>query len=272
MQLIELSDIESFFYPSKIEMGIKIPMIGDNIVIYAKLDSSYEILKLLFVTEAYKRNGITNISVIIPYLPYARQDRVMSKNESFSLRVIANLLNSQNYTKVYLFDAYSDVSSILINNSVDISNHEFVRTVLNDNNISNSLLVSPDAGAYKKIYKLAEYLGYTDDIIMCNKVRNLSDGSIANINVNTADIGGRDVVIVDDICSRGGTFIGLAKKLRELNCGKIYLIVSHYENSADIKVLKQYIDNIYTTTSIYSSSIDNFITMYNVKEFLYGEL
>jgi len=69
--------------------------------------------------------------------------------------------------------------------------------------------------------------------------------------VDKQDLEGRSVVVIDDICSKGGTFMGLAKELKKRNAGKIYLVVSHYENSADILTLKESgIDKVFTTPSI----------------------
>ncbi|MEK7434436.1 MAG: phosphoribosyltransferase family protein, partial [Cyanobacteriota bacterium] len=144
-------------------------------------------------------------------------------------------------------DPHSEVCLALINNAEAISNYEFVEGVLKDK--SNYLIASPDAGAYKKIFKLCQYLNYQEEILTCNKIRNVENGHIKSITVSVNDFHGKDIYIVDDICDGGGTFILLAQELKKRNCGKVNLIVSHGIFSHGEETLKQHVDTIYTTNS-----------------------
>lgn len=225
----------------------------EDITIKCKIQSIKDIFVILLVTDALKQMGYYNLSLYIPFVPFARQDRIMVKGEPFSLKVFANIINSQNYKEVIVFDAHSDVTTALIDRCNNYSNFTLVNDVLE--NKSNYYIVSPDSGAYKKIFKLCQRLEYEDEIILCNKNRDVKTGNITGILCNVPDFNGRDLYIIDDICDGGGTFIMLAEELRKRNCGKIYLIVSHGIFSKGIHALHN-IDHIYTTDSITTDFVD----------------
>ena len=88
------------------------------------------------------------------------------------------------------------------------------------------LLISPDGGALKKIYKVSEYLGGVE-VVECSKSRDVKTGKLSGFKVYSDDLEGKDCLIVDDICDGGGTFIGLAEELKNKNAGNLYLAVSH---------------------------------------------
>src|ERR1039458_4081841 len=105
--------------------------------------------------EILRRRGMV-AELIYPYFPYARQDRVMAENEPFSLKIFCELLNSQKFDKVTIFDPHSDVTPALVNNCTVIPQwgiaRGFLPTTLFDD--PNVMFISPDAGAYKKVTKL----------------------------------------------------------------------------------------------------------------------
>jgi len=244
---IEEIESNSFLFSGG-EVHIKLQGSADDVLISTRLNDSNDIMKLLLAVDALRRSGTKNISVFIPYLPYARQDRVMVAGEPLSIKVMCNLINSCGFEKVYVYDVHSEVSLALLENCELISNYSLVKEVLKDR--TDYLLVSPDAGALKKIYKLAEALTYTDDIVLCNKVRDVSNGRIKQITVDQDDLQGKDCFIIDDICDGGATFVGVAKELKKRNAGKVSLIVSHGIMSHGETELVDWIDHIYTTDSI----------------------
>ncbi|MDN5288129.1 MAG: hypothetical protein JWR38_4403 [Mucilaginibacter sp.] len=236
------------------EVHIKLKDNASEVLITSRLNNSDDIMKLLLAVDALRRSGTKNISAFIPYLPYARQDRVMVGGEPLSIKVMCNILNTCNFDKVYIFDVHSEVSLALLNNVELITNDSLVKQVVA--NHTDYLLISPDAGALKKIYKVAQAVGYTDDIVLCNKVRDVSNGKIKQITVDQDDLGGKHCFIIDDICDGGATFIGVAKELKQRNAGKVSLIVSHGIFSHGETGLAECLDHIYTTDSIKDSSSD----------------
>ncbi len=258
-----------FLFPSNCEVHIKLPIyIEDNtITITTRIKSSDDVMKLLMATDALKRSGISYINLFMPYLPYARQDRKMVDGEPLSLRVFSDLINSQNYSKVWLYDVHSEISLALINNCESYSNHIFVETVLEDK--KDYLIVSPDAGAYKKIFKLCQSIGYQGEIIMCNKMRDLSNGVIRSLTVSHNDLYGKECYIVDDICDGGGTFTLLAEELRKRGAARVNLIVSHGIFSKGIEAL-QGVDQIFTTNSFKDLEHNNKLTQIKLTHGLFS--
>lgn len=248
---IEEINSKSFVFSGG-EVHIKLQGSADEVLISTRLNDSNDIMKLLLAVDALRRSGAKLISVFIPYLPYARQDRVMVGGEPLSIKVMCNLINGCDFEKVYVYDVHSEVSLALLDNCEHVSNYNLVDVVLKDH--KDYLLVSPDAGALKKIYKLTETLKYTGDIVLCNKVRDVSNGRIKQITVDQENLGGKDCFIVDDICDGGATFIGVAKALKQRNAGKVSLIVSHGIMSHGELELSEWIDKIYTTDSIKDTS------------------
>ena len=245
-------DFESFNFPSGCEPHIKFGDLDhEPTLITCRIRSMNDMVLLLLATDALKRSGVKTISAFIPYLPFARQDRMMVKGEPLSVKVMADILNLQGYESVGIYDPHSDVSMALIDNSRYFDNHSLAAKVLAD--ASNFVVASPDAGAYKKIFKLCQAVGYKDDIVLCNKVRNVETGQIVDISVDVDDLGGKDVYIIDDICDGGGTFVLLAQELRKRNCGRINVVVSHGIFSKGTTLAG--IDHIYCSNSF--SDISN---------------
>jgi ribose-phosphate pyrophosphokinase len=126
------------------------------------------------------------------------------------------------------------------------------------------VLVSPDAGANKKVLGLAKHFG-GKEVVRADKLRDTKNGEIKETIVFTEDLSGKVAIICDDIASRAGTFKALAKVLKEKNAEAIYLIVSHYEDSADRRSLKESgIDGVFTTNSIRDVNSDDFLVQFNV--------
>lgn len=262
-------EYESFIFPSGCEAHFKLESkyanldheFSGRVLITTRIRSSDDLMTLLMATDALKRSGATDISLFIPYLPYARQDRQMVFGEPLSLKVFANLINAQGYTKVTFYDVHSAVSTALIDNSKSFTNHEFVAECLNDK--KNYLIVSPDSGAYKKIFDTCKYIEYDKDIIIGGKVRDLKTGKILETTVSHGSLSGMDCYIIDDICDGGGTFILLAEELKRRNAGNIHLIVSHGIFSKGYELPG--IDRIYTTNS-FKDINDSRITQINLTD------
>lgn len=206
-----------------------------------------DIIDLLLLTDAVRRrwpNPGTTIDLSMKYMPYARQDRVCNTGESLSVKVIADIINAQGYSRVLCLDLHSDVSAALINNLSHIDISGGIGLVLRQLH-PDAVLVSPDAGANKKVLKFAKVRGFKT-VVRADKERDVATGEILGTAVYSGHIGERDFLIIDDICDGGRTFIELAKALRPLTAGKIYLYVSHGIFSKGAEVFEGLIDGIYT--------------------------
>ena len=224
--------------------------------IFCRLNTSADIMKLVMSVDAIKRlklysNRMTAINAWIPYIPYARQDRACNKGEAHSLKVFSNILNSLKLDKVICYDPHSDVTEALIDNLEIQNNAELVQHAIKQIN-SPCIVLSPDAGQSKKIYKLK--FPENTRIVECTKIRDLKTTKILQTVVPNLDDGGikslKPIIIIDDICDGGRTFIELAKEVRKQTEAPLFLVVSHGIFSHGEDELKKYFTKIYTTNSI----------------------
>ena len=218
--------------------------------IFTRLNNAGDLLLALLVKNTLDYMEFGHVELHVSYLLAARMDRVMLDGEPFSLKVVAAMLNQGQFKKVLIFDPHSEVSTALIDRSYAVTNHLFVRDALS--NYANSYpgetpcLVSPDAGALKKIHKLAQFLGI-ENVVECMKERDVRTGALTNFKAMTDGLHGQTCFIIDDICDGGGTFAGTAKMLKEKGAAKVVLIVSHGIFSRGPVI--EHVDAIYTTDS-----------------------
>ncbi len=225
-QVIEFTTFT--FNGGETHLRLDAPVDADaEVTIRCRIRSGDDVMQLLLAVDALDRVGVpsSQITLLLPYLPYARQDRVMVPGEPFSLKVFARLINALALREVRVFDAHSDVGPALLDRCTNINSDamaaKYIRTRVGT---SDFVLVAPDAGAYKKTSRLATTIGA--DVIVATKSRNLEDGSLAAPTV-LGDVQGRVCVIVDDICDGGGTFLNLADALTAAGSRENHLFVSH---------------------------------------------
>lgn len=240
----------------------------ETIDIRADLWCSNDIMDLLLTVNAIRRHKAGQayrINLFIPYLPYARQDRVCNKGEPLSIEVMANLINSLKCDRVGIYDSHSDVAVALIDNVVLIEQHEILmRSLVKDYIKRNNLMVvSPDAGAEKKVRKLIDALNLNSEIktecLFATKQRNVLTGEIEGVTIHT-EPKGRNCIIVDDICDGGRTFIHLAQTLKHFGSDKVYLYVTHGIFSNGFDELKKHLDHIFVANMIPQEYVPDFVT------------
>ena len=190
------------------------PGIGIGLPIIWHYENDREFLALIYLVKHLNRLGYDYLELHMPYIPNARMDRVKNKDDVFTLKYFAELLNSLNFEAVYVVDPHSSVSEALINNLHVIRPTGYIRTALLKMaklGVKDPLMFYPDEGASKR-YSSMIARPYTFGI----KRRNWETGVIEGLDVAGAvdQIAGKDILIVDDICSRGGTFLHSAKKLK----------------------------------------------------------
>lgn len=189
----------------------------------------------------------------LPWLPWARQDRHMVPGDSFALRVFARQLNLLAFDRVIVLDPHSDAAAAAIDNLVAVPQQTCLlqspplREALADGRL---MPVAPDAGALKKIDAVVKAAGATEYAIL-SKVRDVASGALTGFTLLAGDVAGKDVLIVDDLCDAGGTFLGSAQVLRDAGARSVSLYVTHGIFSKGIDHLfSNGIDAVYTTTSL----------------------
>jgi ribose-phosphate pyrophosphokinase len=205
-----------------------------------------DLINLMMLVDAVRREFTQGIDLALNmhYLPYARQDRVCSPGESLSVKVVADLINSLNFTAVYCKDIHSGVGAALINNLRHIELNICAKKIATQFSRTNTVLVSPDAGANKKVFDFAKEFGF-QHVVRADKVRDVLTGKIMETKVYSEHIGNKDMLILDDIFDGGRTFIELAKELRKITDGNIYLYITHGIFSKGLDVCEGVFDRVY---------------------------
>lgn len=219
--------------------------IPKEVTIETQLKNSGYVMELFIATDALRRAGAEEITLLSPYIPYSRQDRMMVPGEPLSLKVFTNIVNTQNYAAVYTLDNHSPVATALIDRCAEIDNSRIIQEAIEYCGYDDALFISPDAGADKKVQSLAKR--FSRDVVHASKIRRVDTGEVTEIRVHCDDLADRDCLIVDDICDGGRTFVGLAKALKWKNAGRIALYVSHGIFYWGTPALQEHIGNILTT-------------------------
>ena len=239
-------DFEMFKFPvGEMHVRIKKHEPFKKFSIEFVFEKNEDIIELLLVCDAMNRKGMVVENIIMPYVPFGRQDRVEVDGECFSLAVFAKLINSCNAESVMITDPHSDVTTALINNCAVKEQYQVFWQHFANAPLRDFYLICPDGGALKKIYKLAKLVECID-VIECSKKRDTRTGQITGVVIHANNLNGKDCYIVDDICDGGKTFIEISKSLKACGAGKIVLMVTHGFFTKGLEVFEGLIDEIYT--------------------------
>ena len=204
-----------------------------------------DLIRIGLVKDALARLGISDVKLTLGYFPQARADRLFEEGNPLPIKVFADILNSFGFSKVYIFDPHSDVTSALINNVDVIPQTTMLKNQLQIINryMESFTLCAPDLGATKKIFDSVQTLGHTD-YIQAVKIRDVKNGNIVKCDLTSEKVEG-NILIVDDICDGAASFKFLAQKLKEKGADKVGLYVTHGIFSKGLGVLEGDVDFIF---------------------------
>lgn len=200
------------------EIRVKVATHGYvGVHIKAHLFNSDDIMTLVMLVDALRERGVEKIRLTMPYIPYARQDRVCNPGEALSIRAFARIINSLNFASVVVYDPHSVVSSALIDRCLVVPTQDLMmaheRLWSWISNGSKIYLLSPDAGSIKKTEEIAKaFRDNVKGIIYAEKIRDLATGKIIKTQINNvpSDITESRVLVCDDVIDGGRTFIEIA--------------------------------------------------------------
>ena len=238
----EVIEYKSFTFSAG-EIQVRLPDISgyDSIVIESRFPTSQDLMEILLVYNAINEslNFQGSVTLLLPYLPYSRQDRACYPGEAFSLYVLARLIATQNRSKdkIVTWDVHSEVAEKLFKqqslNFINVSTEDLLGRFLKKG-VSfdpETVVVAPDKGARLRASLAARVID-CQEVCYAEKERNPDDGSITSIKFNPQVKGpspfeGKHVLIADDICDGGRTFIELAKEIQKDNPASVTLYVTH---------------------------------------------
>ena len=203
---------------------------------------------LAIISQA--RKASSKIYAIIPYMGYARQDRQFLSGEVVTMSIVAKMLQAVGAKKVIVVDIHSKTA---LNHfkipTVNVSAIPELAKYFKKLKIKKPLVVSPDTGGSSRAKKFASHLN--TDFITLKKSRNRNTGKV-QIQSSKVDVHGRDLVVIDDIISTGGSIIKATQFLKKQKCKRVFVACTHglFVGDAERKIKKAGVSKIISTNTI----------------------
>lgn len=230
---------------------------GKRVYILTSANSSDEIMKLNLAIDAAKRAAAKEIIPILPYFPYARQDKKDQARGPIGAKVMVEMLEQRGSTGVITFDLHADQIQGFFN--IPVTHLEgknvfdsYIASIFNE----NTVLCGPDAGSGKRVKRMKDQLKNHHDIninyVMMDKTR--KEANVIDEMYIIGDVKGKDVIILDDMVDTAGTLCKAAEVLIEEGANSVRAIISHgvlsgpaYERIQDSKLTELVVSNSLTT-------------------------
>ncbi|MBU0629000.1 MAG: ribose-phosphate pyrophosphokinase [Nanoarchaeota archaeon] len=224
---IPLTPIEiKHFNDGEIYLHIEKSVRGSSVFIIQPTSTpvNENLMQLLLITDACKRASAKEITAVIPYYGYSRQDRKALPREPISAKLVANLIESAGADRVVTFDLHVDQIQGFFNIPVD--NLEAISLIADNilsKNIKDIVVVAPDVGGARRARRLAKILD--TNIAIIDKRR--PEHGVAEIMNIIGEVKGKNAILIDDMIDSAGTITGAAKALKEKGANDIYIVATH---------------------------------------------
>ncbi len=192
---------------------------------------------LSLITKA-KENS-SEVTAVIPYMGYARQDREFLPGEIVTMKVLGKLFKGAGASKIIVVDIHSLIGfkhfSIKTKNVTAIP--DLVK-YFKKLSLKNPLVISPDQGGKERAKEFAKE--FNSNYIALDKKRDKKTGKVEIKTKNTDEVKNRDLILVDDMISTGGSIIKVTQFLKKQKCERIYVACTHalLMNGAEKKLRK----------------------------------
>ncbi len=214
---------------------------------YPPVDTN--LLQILSIISEVKKIS-SKIYAIMPYMGYARQDRQFLNGEIVTMSVVAKMLQAAGAKKIIAVDIHSKTA--LRHFKIPTENVSAIPELakyLKKLKLKNPIVVSPDTGGSLRAKKFADIL--KSDFITLKKSRNRKTGKVS-IQSTKADVNGKDLIIVDDIISTGGSVVKATQFLKKQKCKRIFVVCTHglLIGDAEKNIKKAGVTQIISTNTI----------------------
>ncbi|STC70067.1 ribose-phosphate pyrophosphokinase [Corynebacterium pilosum] len=211
------------------------------------------IMEQLIMIDALKRGSAKRITAILPFYPYARQDKKHRGREPISARLIADLLTAAGADRIVSVDLHTDQIQGFFDGPVD---HMHAMPILTDYikskyELDNLVVVSPDAGRVKVAEKWANTLGDAP-LAFVHKTRDTEVANKVVANRVVGDVEGKNCVLLDDMIDTGGTIAGAVRVLKEAGAGDVVIATTHgvFSDPARERLSKCGAEEVITTDTL----------------------
>ena len=211
------------------------------------------LMELLLCIDALRRSSAKNITAVIPYYGYARQDRKVVPRTSISAKVVANLISNAGASRVVTVDLHAGQIQGFFDMPVDnlFTTPLFARYIKKKLKNKKLICVSPDVGGVQRTRGLATKI--KADLAIIDK-RRPKPGKSQVMNI-IGDVKGKTCIIVDDIIDSGGTIVNAVDALKKSGAADVYVFITHAVLSGDAtqKIKKSKIKKLVITDTIDNS-------------------
>jgi ribose-phosphate pyrophosphokinase len=216
--------------------------------VYPPVDTN---LIQIFSLIAKAKENSSEVDVVIPYMGYARQDREFLPGEIVTMKVLGKLFKGAGASKIIVVDIHSLIG--LKHFPIKTKNVTAIPDLVNyfkKLSLKNPLVVSPDQGGKERAREFARE--FNSDYIALEKIRNRKTGKVKIKTKNLDEVKNRDLVLVDDMISTGGSIIKATQFLKKQKCKRIYVACTHalLMNNAEKKIREAGVTKIISTNTI----------------------
>ena len=204
------------------------------------------LVELLLLGDALREKGFKHLKAVVPYLAYSRQDRVAKEGEPISVRAIMKAI-SLYYDELYVFDLHNPKTlEYFPGKALNVSPAKVIANYFKDK-LGEGVVLAPDRGALERAKTVANILGLEFSYF---EKKRISPTEVQMRPVEV-DVKEKNVLIVDDIISTGGTMIKAANILKGMGASKVFVVVTHgvFAEGAIERVSKA-VDELAVTNSI----------------------
>lgn len=225
---------------------------GKNVFVLQSLSAvaDQHLVELCLIGQAAKSLGATRVTAVIPWMGYSKQDKAFRKGEAVSASLVAKFIEVAGFNAVMTVELHSENVVPFFHIPVtELSAHELLCVSLKRLNLVGTTVVSPDAGGKSRSARFAKTMGLP--IVYLKKDRDKGTGKVTVTGVK-GDVGGKDVVIFDDIINTGATAIKTSAFLKERGAKRIYFLATHavFAGDASRKLAESPIDHVVVTDTI----------------------
>jgi ribose-phosphate pyrophosphokinase len=234
------------------ESSIKLGKVGKNCVIVQSTHppTDTHLIQLLMMAKKCTDNGAQHMCAVVPYLCYARQDRVFLEGEVVSIDLVAKLFKTVGVKHIITVDIHSQRAMSYFTSIQNVSSVPLLADYASKMKLHDPIAVSPDAGGANRATEFARYLDI--DVLALKKYRDRSTGEVTVDEKLDMDISKRDVIVIDDIISSGGSIIKAAEVLHKKGVGRIFAMCAHalLIREAAQKIKSAGVQDIISTNSV----------------------
>jgi len=209
------------------------------------------LIELLMMIDSVKRMGAGKIVVVIPYLAYARQDKIFRPGESKFANVILKLIDSLRIDEVFVVDVHaSKILEEIQCKWINIDSMKVLADYIKSLDVKDIVVVAPDKGAVERSKAFAKYFGEDVPVEYFEKIRDVKTGEITM--TGKLNLKNKDVVVSDDIIATGGTMAKAIKLSKDSGANRVFAVATHalLLQNAKFRIVKAGADEIIGTDSI----------------------